>query len=713
MVRAPSNFVAAALLVTAAFSPPAVWAQTLEADAKTDNVAIRVLSENAVAAPGQNVAILLQQSIRPRWHTYWQNPGDSGQATAIKWQLPAGAEAAPIQWATPHRFDIGTLTNYGYADEIGLISDIRVPASWPAGQAFPIKGVANWLVCDDVCIPESVPFSLSVPTGTSPSKAAQFTTLFATARAAQPTRSPWAAKVSAQGENVVLRLAMPVADASRIVEAQWFPGTWGVINHNARQTVGVADGELTVTVAKGDLALPAALDGVLTIAENTGGGVTRTALGISSGDPALPLTSAPPAAAMALGTLLLFALLGGLILNVMPCVFPILAMKALSFVGHAGAEHRERVIGGVAYTAGVLATFALLAGILLALKAAGAAVGWGFQLQNPLLVTLLAYVLFVAGLNLSGVFEIGGSFMGLGSGLAARGGASGSFFTGALAAIVATPCTAPFMASAIGVALTRPAPVAMLTFLVLGLGLALPYLLLTLFPALARALPKPGAWMGTMKQVLAFPLYASAAWLVWVLAQQAGVDSVFTALIGMVVLAFAFWLFGQRSGSARAMQWRRTGFVAALLAGIGLATSISGTPATAGTGSSAASDELSEAYEAAKLESLRASGKPVFVNLTAAWCITCKVNERVALAGAAFRDALKAGNFTYMKGDWTNQNPEITRLLESFGRAGVPLYVVYPANGGLPKVLPQLLTESTVVEALAASGTRTASTTTS
>ena len=712
MVNATGKFLIGVLLLPVTWLAQPVLAQTLEATAKTDNVAIRVLSENSAVVPGERMAVLLQQTIRPHWHTYWQNPGDSGQPTAIKWELPAGAEASPIQWAAPQRIDIGVLTNYGYSDQVGLLSEISVPASWPVGQVFPIKGVANWLVCDDVCIPESVPFSLSVPTAASGSKAAEFTALFAAARAAQPTPSPWAATVAAQGENIVLRLAMPVTDASRIVEAQWFPGVWGVINHNAKQQLAVADGALTITVARGDLALPAALDGVITIAENTGGGVIRTALAISSGEPAALVVGAPTPG-MALGMLLLFALLGGLILNVMPCVFPILAMKALSFVSHASAEHRERVIGGVAYTAGVLATFALLAGILLALKAAGGAVGWGFQLQNPLLVTLLAYVLFVAGLNLSGVFEIGGSFMGVGSGLAARGGPSGSFFTGALAAIVATPCTAPFMASAIGVALTRPAPVAMLTFLVLGLGLALPYLLLTLFPAMARALPKPGPWMNTMKQVLAFPLYASAAWLVWVLAQQAGVNSVFTALIGMVVLAFAFWLLGLRSSTTRGTLWRRAGFAAALVAGIGLATSISGTPASAGTATAASGNEISEAFEAAKFDSLRASGKPVFVNMTAAWCITCKLNERVALSGDAFRDALTAGNFTYMKGDWTNQNPEITRLLESFGRAGVPLYVVYPANGGAPKVLPQLLTESMVVEALAASGTRTASTTTS
>jgi thiol:disulfide interchange protein len=394
---------------------------------------------------------------------------------------------------------------------------------------------------------------------------------------------------------------------------------------------------------------------------------------------------------------LLSALIGGLLLNLMPCVFPVLAMKALALVDHAALTPRERVAGGLAYTAGVFVCFLILGAVLLALKAGGAAVGWGFQLQNPALVALLAYVLFIAGLNLSGVFEFGGSFMGVGSSLANRSSIVGSFFTGMLAAVVATPCSAPFMAPAIGVALTQPAAIAMLTFVVLGLGLALPYLLLSFVPAVARALPKPGRWMGTLKQVLAFPMYASAAWMVWVLAQQAGADGVLAVLLGMTAVAFALWLWGLRGGTGLARTLRIATVAIVLLASLGVALRVVPQRADAPL---AHAGELDEPFTAARLDALRAQGKPIFVNLTAAWCITCKVNERLALSGQGFRSALRNGGYTYLKGDWTQQNPEITQVLSSFGRAGVPLYLVFPAHGGQAVVLPQLLTEAAVVQAL-------------
>jgi thiol:disulfide interchange protein DsbD len=315
------------------------------------------------------------------------------------------------------------------------------------------------------------------------------------------------------------------------------------------------------------------------------------------------------------------------------------------------------------------------------------------------LVALLAYVLFMVGLSLSGMFEISGRFMGVGSTLAARrSGALGSFFTGTLAAIVATPCTAPFMATALGVALTQSATIAMATFLMLGFGLALPYLALSLFPSFARVLPRPGGWMNTLKQILAFPLYASAAWLVWVLDQQAGADSVFAVLLGMVAIAFAIWLWRLQSGGGPARTLRATVCSAVLFGGVILAVTVVHQKATsAGT---LTANALSEPFSRVELDRLRARGKPVFINLTAAWCITCQVNERVALSGEEFRAALKAGGFVYLKGDWTRQNPEITQFLESFGRAGVPLYVVFPPNGRQAVVLPQVLTESIVVGAL-------------
>jgi thiol:disulfide interchange protein DsbD len=370
-------------------------------------------------------------------------------------------------------------------------------------------------------------------------------------------------------------------------------------------------------------------------------------------------------------------------------------------------------VHGFAYTGGVLAAFAVLAGALIALKAAGASVGWGFQLQNPLFVAILAYVIFAVGLNLSGVYEIGARLGGVGAGLSTRSGPSGSFFTGILAVIVASPCSAPFMAAAIGFALTQGVAVTLATFMALGLGLALPFLLVSLVPGLARQLPAPGAWMARLRQLLAFPLYATAAWLIWVLAQQTGVDAVFAVLVGFVLLGFALWLFGLVQYGE--LQSRRTALVAASLGGLSAlallvpsvtaALPLAGSGAPAATRASAGAAALVEpvAYAPERLAALRAEGRPVFLNVTAAWCITCKVNERVVFSGEGFRDLMQAAGATYMVADWTRRDADITALLEGFGRVGVPLYVVYPANGGAPDLLPQLLSLGTLREALATS----------
>jgi thiol:disulfide interchange protein DsbD len=388
----------------------------------------------------------------------------------------------------------------------------------------------------------------------------------------------------------------------------------------------------------------------------------------------------------------------------MPCVFPVLSMKAMALIKHAEKDHSTVRLHGVAYAAGVLVCFAVLALVLIALKSGGEATGWGFQLQSPVFVAAMAYLFFLLGLNLSGVFEIGTSIMGAGSSLSARSGYGGSFFTGVLAAVVSTPCTAPFMGVALGFALTQPTAVSLTVFLALGVGFALPYLLLTFVPTLVRLLPRPGAWMVRTRQFLAFPLYASVAWLIWVLAIQTGPDGVAAALGGMVLIAFAIWLW-KAVGSARA-HGRLVGragataaFIAALAMVVGLGTIGTPSQSVSTTGQSAAGPRY-EAFSAERLAALRDAGKPVFVNMTAAWCITCLVNERVALSSADVNDRFEALDITYLKGDWTNGDPEITALLEAFGRSGVPLYVLYGPGNAEPVLLPQLLTETIVLDAL-------------
>lgn len=696
-MRATNNsYCLLSLLLLAVMSSPV--SADVAASVQTQNVTAQLLSEAAVAQPGQRIAVLLHQTIRPGWHTYWRNPGDSGQPTQIKWQLPEGVTVSPIEWPTPEAIRVGPLVNYGYSNQVGLLSYLTLPSSWQAGQPLQITAEANWLVCEHECIPESGTFTLSLPTAMTSVPAVTHAALFSAARESQPQALKWPARLSVADGALNLHLALPRATAQQVRTAQFFPAEWGAIDHAAAQTVQVLDDGLLISTRKGELPGPGQPRGIVTLTLGDGEEASRQSYLLDDTAPAATNAGASPdAVPVSVALILLSALLGGALLNLMPCVFPILAMKALSFVGHAAASPRERVSGGLAYAAGVLLSFTALGGVLLALKAAGNTIGWGFQLQNPITVAVLAYVLFAAGLNLSGVFDIGGRFMGVGTGLADRAGFAGSFFTGVLAAVVATPCTAPFMATAVGVALTQPTWVALSTFLMLGLGLALPYLLLTWFPAVARALPRPGAWMNTFKHLLAFLLYISAAWLVWVLAQQSGADGVFVVLLGCIAIAFSVWLAQLKTLRPWTHRMRHAALLVVIVAGVWFTATLRLTQVEVSATQTAYSIQP---FSESALNELRAQGKPVFLNMTAAWCITCKVNERIALSGAAFQEALRSGGYAYLKGDWTRQNPEITRLLATFGRAGVPLYVVYPAQGE-PYVLPQVLTESIVVEALA------------
>ncbi|MBB3196800.1 thiol:disulfide interchange protein [Roseateles terrae] len=410
------------------------------------------------------------------------------------------------------------------------------------------------------------------------------------------------------------------------------------------------------------------------------------------------------AASLSLWAAIGLALVGGLILNLMPCVFPVLAIKALSFLHGDPREHHRQ---GLAYTAGVLVAFSALAGVLLALRGAGASVGWGFQFHSPLFVLLLAWLMFVLGLSLAGMLHLGVGLTGVGQGLASRSGLVGSFFTGVLATVVATPCTAPFMGAAMAYALAQPAVELLAVFLALGLGLALPYLALAFWPALQRRMPRPGRWMDVLKQALAFPMFGAAIWLVWVLAQQAGPQGVLLALSGMGLIALALWARGVSRSAGRSGRWAGgLTALASVAAALALLPMVQpeATPSAVASASAGASKE--EPYSPERLAALRAQGKPVFVNLTASWCITCLVNERVALSTPEVKTAFQSQGITYLKGDWTRQDPRITELLARHGRSGVPLYLFYPAGpGDEAQVLPQLLTPGIVTAAVSGSAT--------
>jgi thiol:disulfide interchange protein DsbD len=664
-------------------------------------VSVSLLSETAGVEPGASFWVGLRQRIAPGWHTYWTNPGDSGEPPTLDWTLPAGFTAGPLVFPHPQRIPVGPLMSYGYTDEVVLLTRLTAPGDLAPGATVTLRGHAAWLVCEKICIPEEAPVSLTLPVVSGRPRAdATAAALIERARQAVPAPSPWPASLQADKENVTIQVAAPRLMADRIAEVWFFPDRWGVIDHAGAQEITIGQQGITLRAPRGPLTDGAGgdLGGVLVIREKLDQGLVSQAFAVRAA------AQSGTGSSVSLLTAMGLALAGGLILNLMPCVLPVLAIKALALVGHAGASRAALRGHGLAYTAGVLASFAGLAGVLLALRAGGAQIGWGFQLQSPLVVTVLAYVLFTLGLALSGILVIGGRFTGIGQGLAARPGYPGSFFTGALATVAATPCTAPFMGVAVGYALAQPAPVALAVFQALGLGLALPFLLLSLVPAWRRLLPRPGPWMARLAQALAFPLYASVAWLVWVLSRQVGPDGVALALGGLLLIGFAAWLrYATRAAGPR---WRRA-TAAIALGGVAAALALAPLAAASPPASAAAepAGARSEPFSPKRLAALRAEGRPVFVNFTAAWCITCLVNERVALSSPAVAEALARRGVVYLKADWTNRNAEIAAVLESFGRSGVPLYVVYPARKGQgpaaePRVLPQILSEATVIEAI-------------
>ena len=679
----------------------------------TDNVRSELVSEVATVKPGEPFWVGLRQTMRPKWHTYWKNPGDSGLPTEITWKLPEGTKADPIVWPAPTLFDIGGVINYGFKDESVLL--VRITP--PAGLTGPLTlaAEANWLVCEDVCIPEEGKFELVLPSGPAATPAPPATlTLFEQARRAVPTPSPWSARygLSKSGDPTLLVEARGLKPDA-VSNVYFFPAEWGPVATMAKQSATVTPEGIRIPLKRGDAktTMPANLAGTLVLTEKTADGNVKQAFDLSANlDPAFvpaataSLANALGAEQLSLMQALLFALLGGLILNLMPCVFPVLAMKAAAFARLAGHERNEMRRDGLAYTAGVLASFAAMAGIVIAIRSTAGEVNWGFQFQSPVFSLLIAYLFFVVGLNLSGVFEVGSRLAGVGQGLVSRGGTTGAFFTGVLAVIVATPCTAPFMAAALGFALSQPAPATIAVLLAMGLGLALPYLALSMTPALQRLMPRPGPWMDRLRQFLAFPMYASAVWMIWVLTQQTGADGVLYALGGMILIAFAIWLL--RIGTAEsAGTWARRGLAAgAVLLAFAATLKLDDSPATAASASGGPAAGVSfegwERFSRARMAEAVAAGKPVFVDFTAAWCITCLVNERVALETPASRKAFEQADVVKLKGDWTNRDAEITGVLKELGRAGVPLYLFWAPRADRPKILPQVLTESLILSEL-------------
>jgi thiol:disulfide interchange protein DsbD len=662
-------------------------------------VSARLVAEAAGIAPGATLWVDLHLDIAPGWHTYWRNPGDAGLPTEIAWTMPAGFTAGDIAWPVPERFVVGTLGNYGYRDAVDLLVPITASQDVEPGNVAPFEAHASWLVCSEICIPGEAKLPLSLPVGLIPAMPDPAeVALFAAARSHLPKPAGFETRFAVTAQEIRLSLPDQALAGLDQPSAAFFPYNENVVDAAAEPKLdhGNSGFELVLTRATGPAAtLPTALDGVLVV---SGRGGAEHAVTLHAASAAPSIAEGSPAGGIAWWQALLFALLGGIVLNLMPCVFPVLSLKLLSLAGaiDRGAQRHH----AAAYTLGVILSFTLLGGGMLILRAGGAAIGWGFQLQSPIVVGLLAYLLFAMGLSLSGVADFGLGLAGIGDRFAGRGGLAGAFATGILATVVATPCTAPFMGAALGFAVLAPPPLALAVFVALGVGLAAPLALASLVPGLARLLPRPGRWMALFKQLLAFPLYGTVAWLIWVLIQEVGPDGSLAALFGLVCVGFAVWVYGCTRLAGPTMRRLGAGLAAAGTAAA-LVLAVTAAPAGARPESiRAAQGGLGyEPFSPARLAALAAEHRPVFVNLTAAWCLTCLVNEHTTLDRAAVRHAFADRHIVALKGDWTRQNPDITLFLQQFGRSGVPLYLLYDRTGA-PTILPQILTEVEILDAV-------------
>ncbi len=701
------------------FSPFVVFAQ------EDGPIAKASLVSELTAIPseeGSSFFIALRLQLPDQWHLYWRNPGDSGIPPSAEFTAPEALEIGAAHWPKPEVIPYDFLTNYGYSGDSYVLYPVTIDDAITA-DALTLTAKATWLVCKEICIPESANLSLTLPVASegSPAEKASAPGIH-NAIASLPTiwrhDAVYTRKSVADGDTIYsFELSWP-RDQTDPIGVVWesvsdikvFTHESGVVDHAAPQIWAREGNTVRIDVPAGSVIPSDALDATIAFDGPEGGGsyffaafgntnnaghlersdaaerseISRRPDGLARNDGASDIT---------LLSALLFAFLGGIILNLMPCVLPVLSLKALSLSKCGEKDRRAVRAQGLSYTAGILFSFAIIAGILIALQQAGQAVGWGFQLQEPGFVIALAYIVFAVGLNLSGALEVHTSFGDAGANLTQGTSVRASFFTGMLATLVATPCTAPFMAGALGYAITQPPALALAIFLTLGLGLAFPYLLVSYVPSFQKLLPKPGAWMEGFKQFLAFPMYLTAAWLVWVLALQSGADGVLWALAGMIAIAYLGWSLGR--GHGMITRW----ITLILVAGVVL-HSVKQQETLSYTQAMLESIEVEkEAFSEARLNALLREDKPVFVYGTAAWCITCKVNERTTLNTRDVQEAFEENDVTVLRADWTNRNEPIRKYLERFGRNGVPIYVYY-APGEEPVLLPQILTPGIVLEAI-------------
>jgi thiol:disulfide interchange protein DsbD len=708
-----------AFLVAIVFSRPLSG----QGDDPSPNSDAWLIPEVTSIRPGTPFTVAVRFEMDPGWHNYWRNAGDSGLPTTVEWDLPRGFHAGEIQWPYPERIVAYPLVDYGYSHEVSLLVEITPPPDLRVGSSVELAASVDWLICERVCLPAHADLQVELPVRSqTPEADPAWTVLFAETRDRMPREiSGWilSAEVSDQGYRVHLRSRD--ADLPVPGEVYFYAAEKNVLAHSKPQGITPAEGGFTLDLAASPYATRPAtpLLGVL-VAEggeswDGAGDVLAMAVDVpvegapppeTAGSPGAAETGQPEAtpggvpgsaADFTLALALAFAFLGGILLNLMPCVFPVLSLKILGAAGQGGVDRRAVRNQGIVFGLGVVLSFLVLAGALVALRAGGAQLGWGFQLQSPLFVAAMATLFFAIGLNLMGAFEIGAALTRLGSRPGAPSGYGESLASGALATVIATPCTAPFMGAALGFALTRSIPETLLIFGLLGLGMALPYVVLSMAPGLLERLPRPGPWMETMRQVLAFPMFATVIWLIWVFGLQTGIGGSSYLLMALLLVAAAGWMVGRWERTDR-----RSGVVARVVSLVVLA--LAALAVVRGSTREPPVSAVREdwvAFSPEELEKAIQAGRPAFVDFTAAWCLTCQVNERLVLSKDRIMGAFRNRNVALFKADWTRQDPVITAALERLGRSGVPVYVLYPGppDAG-PLVLPAILTEEIVVHAL-------------
>lgn len=674
------------------------------APVRDQQVEADLIAEVSAVTPGQPFWVALKLVHDEHWHTYWINDGDSGLPTKIRWDLPGGFTAGPIVWPYPQRIPMPPLTSFGYEGEAWLLTEITPPTSLE-GESVTLTATVSWLMCKDVCIPGRVKLELKLPVAERAGLAADF----GAARRAIPAKdTAWHFRVETDDTTVRL-YATPPAGAPPLRAVDMLAVDKGVLASSGEVTFMPQGDGYVISVPRESTVsgLPELFRAVLVTEPTMAADASRPALEI--GIPfngSVDQAAAGPSAAGAdpversLALVSLFAFLGGLILNLMPCVFPVISLKIFGFVKQAGEDPKAVWRHGLVFAAGVLVSFWLLAGVLMALRAGGAGIGWGFQLQSPPVLVVLSLLFFTLAMNLFGVFEFGLSLTSAGGSVAQKQGWAGSFFSGFLATVIATPCTAPFMGVALGYALTQTVPVAMTVFTALALGMAFPYLLLSRYPALLKKLPKPGAWMETMKQIMGFLLLATVVWLFWVLSALVAPSTLTWMLLAFLLAGLGTWILGKWDTLSRsnAVRWRAR-VVGLVTLALSLSSGLQHISVAQSDDAVGQGEWLPFTPEA--VEQARAEGKPVFIDFTAKWCLTCQVNKLTVLRTGEVMQAFRDHGVTLFYADWTDENEMIAKELARFGRQSVPLYLLYTgASGSEPTLLPEILTRKIVLDAL-------------